>query len=102
MNVSDSPRNTSLLPLAISWLALISLTLFSLVLGEWMDRSAWLPALVASVIWIKAWVIARHFLEVQDCTRFIRRLVLGFIAFAPIALVLTDTFGVQLAGLLRL
>ena len=102
MTTSDSTNPTSLVPLALVWLALVSLSLFSLLLGEWVGRAAWLPVVVATVIWLKAWLIARYFLEAYQCVAFIRRLVLGFIAFAPVALVLTDTFGTQLAKILQL
>lgn len=84
-----------LFPLIIAWLGLVSLTLVSLGLGEWLHNSGWLPLLVASIIWFKAWLIGRYFLEAHLSRTFIRRLVSGFIAFAPIALVLTDFFGSQ-------
>ena len=99
---SPKTGTASLTPLALVWLALVLLSLLSLVLGEWIGQANWLPAAVATVIWLKAWLVARYFLEANRCVAFIRRLVLGFIAFAPIALVLTDTFGTQLAALLQL
>jgi len=99
-----SPENSTvgLGPLFFVWLALMLLSLFSLVLGEWVGEATWLPAIVATVIWLKAWLVARWFLEAFQCITFIRRLILGFIAFAPIALVLTDTLGTQLAQALQL
>ena len=99
---SAEENHASLTPLAFVWLGLVALSLLSLVLGEWIGEAAWLPVLVAAIIWLKAWLVARYFLEITQCTTFIRRLVLGFIAFAPIALVLTDTFGPQLASILQL
>jgi len=102
MTRSSDHNKTSLLPLLLVWLLLVLLTLLSLVLGEWLGRSAWLPVIVAMLIWAKAWLIAHFYLETYQCTRFIRRLVKGFIAFAPIALVLTDTFGHELAKILQL
>lgn len=99
---SPETGTASLTPLALVWLALVLLSLLSLVLGEWIGQANWLPAAVATVIWLKAWLVARYFLEANQCVAFIRRLVLGFIAFAPIALVLTDTFGTQLAAALQL
>lgn len=101
MTNSDT-GTASLTPLALVWLGLILLSLLSLVLGEWVGQTSWLPAAVGAVIWLKAWLVAHYFLEANQCVAFIRRLVLGFIAFAPIALVLTDTFGSQLAVLLQL
>ena len=84
-----------LVPLVGAWLGLVLLTLASLGLGEWLRASGWLPLLVASIIWFKGWLIGRYFLEAHLSRTFIRRLVWGFIAFAPVALVLTDFFGRQ-------
>jgi inner membrane protein involved in colicin E2 resistance len=95
MKPSESGKAVSLIPLALVWLALIILSLFSLMLGEWVGRTAnWLPAVVA--------VVARYFLEAYQCVPFIRRLVLGFICFAPLSLIITDTFGPEIAALLQL
>jgi uncharacterized membrane protein YjdF len=103
MKPSESGKAVSLIPLALVWLALIILSLFSLMLGEWVGRTAnWLPAVVAVVIWLKAWLVARYFLEAYQCVPFIRRLVLGFICFAPLSLIITDTFGPEIAALLQL
>ena len=97
------PADTrALIPLALAWLALVALTLLSLGLGEWLSGADWLPALVSAVIWLKAWLVARYFLEAPLSRTFIRRVIWVFIAFSPIALVLTDTFGREIAGLLQL
>lgn len=93
---------TRLMPLVLAWLLLVVLTLISLGLGEWLRGLAWLPLLVASIIWLKAWLVARYFLETHLSHVFLRRVVWVFIAFAPIALVLTDHFGQRLARLLQL
>ncbi len=102
MNTSDSQPSIRLAPLALAWLGLVALTLISLVLGEWVGRAPWLPSLVAAIIWLKAWLVAYFFLEAQRTHSFIRRLVWIFIAFAPIALALTDLFGRQFAAVVRL
>ena len=89
---------TRLKPLVWTWVALLALTGASLGLGEWLRGASWLPLLVAAIIWLKAWLVARHFLEVKLSRAFIRRVVWTFIAFAPVALVLTDRFGRQFAA----
>lgn len=91
-----------LAPLLVAWLGLVVLTLFSLGLGEWFATAAWTPVLVAAVIWTKAWLVARYFLEATECHVFIRRLIWTFIAFAPVALLLTDRFGRQFAAFVQL
>ena len=97
MITPDPKPSIRLAPLVIAWLGLVSLTLASLGLGDWLRGASWLPLLVAAIAWLKAWLVARYFLETQLTRTFIRRLIWTFIAFAPIALVLTDRFGRQFA-----
>ncbi|WP_150428030.1 hypothetical protein [Dechloromonas sp. CZR5] len=79
--------------LTAAWLALVALTLASLGLGEWFRAAAWLPALVAAIMWLKGIVIARCFIESHIAHPFIARVLTVFIAFAPIALLITAFFG---------
>jgi hypothetical protein len=103
MKKIDLKHGFSLATLARVWLALVILSLLSLILGKWVgSTNTWLPAVVSIIIWSKAWLVARYFLETYECIPYIRRLVLGFISFAPVMLLLTDTFGPELAGLLQL
>jgi hypothetical protein len=102
MNPPEQRPNAQLAPLVLAWLALAALTLVSLGLGEWLGEVSWLPALVAAIIWLKAWLVAYFFLEARLCHTFIRRLIWVFIAFAPIALILTDLFGPQFAALVQI
>lgn len=80
-----------------AWLALVALTLASLGLGEWFPSAPWLPLLVAAIIWIKGTLVARRFIESHLAHPFIARLLLAFVAFAPLALVATAYFGDRLA-----
>lgn len=102
MNPQDQTPSTRLSPLFAAWAGLVLFTLLSVALGEWMRGAPGLLLPVASIIWLKAWLVARYFLEVPLCTTFIRRLIWTFIAFAPIALVLTDLFGRQFAEAFQL
>ncbi|MCB1727555.1 MAG: hypothetical protein KDI22_09015 [Gammaproteobacteria bacterium] len=102
MSQQDQSPSTRLRPLFIAWAGLVLLTLLSVALGEWMRGAQGLLLPVASIIWLKAWLVARYFLEAPLCTTFIRRLIWTFIAFAPIALVLTDLFGRQFAATFQL
>ena len=83
--------------LTLAWLALVALTLVSLGLGEWFRAAAWLPLLVAGMIWLKGALVARYFIEAPVAHHFIRRLLQAFIAIAPLALILTAFFGDTLA-----
>lgn len=80
-----------------AWLALVILTLLSLGLGGWLHGNDLLPVVVAAIVWVKAWLVARHFLEIHQAHPFIRRVVLGFIAFTPAALLATSLFGRHIA-----
>jgi hypothetical protein len=80
-----------------TWLALCALTLLSLGLGRWFHASAWLPLLVAAIVWIKGILVANEFLECRQSHPFIAWVLRVFIALAPLALVATAFFGTQLA-----
>ena len=66
-------------------------------LGEWVRAAAWLPILVAAIVWLKGALVARYFLESRDTHPFIARLLEGFIIIAPVALILTAFFGATFA-----
>ena len=74
-----------------AWLALLALTGISLLLGGRYGHASWMPLLVAAIICIKGAVVARCFLESGDFHPFIAWVLRIFIAFAPVALLLTDT-----------
>ena len=83
--------------LTAAWLGLVALTLVGLGLGEWFREARWLPLLVAAIIWLKGALVARCFIESHVAHPFIARLLQGFIAIAPVALILTAFFGDTLA-----
>ena len=72
-----------------AWLALLGLTCISFSLGEWFRSALWVTPLVAGLIWLKATLVSRHFLESGEAHPFVAWLLKAFIAFAPAALVLT-------------
>lgn len=74
------------LPLHRAWLALVALTLLSVILAETLHGRTGLPILVAMLVWIKGRVVARRFLESDDLHPFLRNVLRVFIAFAPIVL----------------
>lgn len=97
MNASNVTPAANLRPLATAWLVLVALTVLSLGLGQWFHGAPWMPLLVAAIVWIKGLLIARQFIEARLAHAFIARVLRGFIAFTPIALVLTAFFGSQFA-----
>lgn len=97
MSTIEKQPISRLAPLTVAWLGLVALTLFSVLLGRWFDGGAWLQLLVAATVWLKGWLVARRFIEVELAHPFIRRVVLTFIAFAPLALVGIAFFGERFA-----
>lgn len=97
MNTADTKLPADLVPLTYAWLGLVALTLASLNLGHWLHGTAWLQILVAAIIWLKGILVARRFIEIGEAHPFIRRVVLGFVAVAPLALVAIAYFGAQVA-----
>lgn len=81
----------------LAWLALLALTLATLALGHWLHGVPWLALPVAAIIWLKGWLVARHFIESHLAHPFIARLLQFFVAFVPLALLLTVFFGEWIA-----
>lgn len=75
--------------LSKAWAILLALTVVSIVLGENHGHASWMPYLVAAIIWIKGTVVARYFLESRTVHPFIAWLLRIFIAFVPLALLVT-------------
>ncbi|OHC63636.1 MAG: hypothetical protein A2040_14135 [Rhodocyclales bacterium GWA2_65_19] len=98
MNDTVQRPSTAIAPLTHAWLALVALSLISPFLGQWLHGAAGLQVLVAGIVWIKGWLIARQFIEIDLAHPFIRRVMRVFITFTPVALLLTVFFGRQLAG----
>lgn len=97
MNTAENNLPTDLTALTYAWLMLVLLTLASLYLGQWFHETSWLQPLVAAIIGFKGVLVARRFIEIDATHPFIRRVVYGFIAFTPVALVAISYFGASLA-----
>jgi hypothetical protein len=97
MNASDKTPSAHLAPLVYAWLALVMFTLLSLGLGQWFHGATWLPILVAAIVWLKGMLVARQFIELPLAHPFIAWVLRVFIAFTPLALLVTAFFGGQFA-----
>ncbi len=97
MNIVEKKMPGELGALTDAWLGLVVLTLISLGLGQWFHGTPWLQLLVAALVWLKGRVVARRFIEVESCHPFVRRVVNGFVAVTPLALLGLAYFGAQLA-----
>lgn len=92
-----SSAKVNLVPLIRAWAILLMLTLFSIGLSRRGIDGRWLAVLVAAIVWIKGWLVARAFIESRNAIPFIRFLLNGFAALAPIALLLTGFLGREFA-----
>lgn len=97
MNTDARKPGTSFVPLVATWLVLVGLTLVSARLGDSLGRQQAVQLIVAAIIWLKGSLVARHFIEADRAHPFIRNVLRVFIAFAPIAIVLTTFFGAEFA-----
>lgn len=102
MSERTQQPGTALAPLAIAWLALVALTLLSLLLGQSSHGATWLHFVVAAIVWVKGVLVSRRFIESDLAHPFIKNVLRGFIAFAPIALVLTAVYRQEFATLVTL
>ena len=93
MNDSIKHPSSAIAPLSTAWLVLVALTLISPCLGQWLHGAGWLQLLVAGIVWLKGWLNARQFIEIELTHPFIRRVMQGFILFTPVMLLLTVFLG---------
>ena len=93
MNEHVKQPSSAIAPLSSAWLILVTLTLIAPFLGLWLHGAGWLQLLVAGIIWVKGWLIARQFIEIELAHPFIRRVMQGFILFTPVMLLLTVFLG---------
>ncbi|MFO1379379.1 MAG: hypothetical protein U1F63_03285 [Chitinivorax sp.] len=91
------PIRAAVAHLSFAWLSLLGLTALSLLLGYTMHGKIGLQILVAGLLWLKAWIVARDFMEIGACHAFIRRVVYGFIAVTPLCIALLGYYGAQFA-----
>lgn len=75
--------------LAYAWIGLLLLTVGGLLAGGTWGHASWLPVLVAGLIWLKGWMVGRYFLNMSEAHPYVVWVVRIFIAFAPVALLLT-------------
>lgn len=97
MDLRDRTPGTSLVALGLTWLVLVGLSVASPWIGGHLGDQTLAQVLVAAIIWIKGRLVAHHFIEAELAHPFIRNVLRFFIAFAPIAIVLTAAFGEQFA-----
>ena len=102
MKTNVAARSAKLTPLVLSWFALVCLTFLGLGLSSGALRGAGFQLLVAALVWLKGWIVARYFIESHVAHPFIATVVRVFILCVPLALVLTAWLGERFARLATL
>lgn len=74
---------------ARAWIGLVALTFLSLWLVSSLPHRTWIALAVAAIAWVKAWTVARNFLESWRAGPLFAGIVRLFIALAPLGLLLT-------------
>jgi hypothetical protein len=97
MKPTPGTPTVSIFPLFAAWLGLLTLTALGVGLGRWSGGASWLPLTVAAVVWLKGWIVARHFIESHLAHPFIAWVLRVFIVCVPSALIFTAWFGPHLA-----
>lgn len=76
-----------------AWLALLALSFIGMILGKLVGHASWMPLLVAAIIWAKGSMVARYFIESHEAHPYIAWVISVFVAFVPVALVITAFLG---------
>lgn len=97
MKAKHGLPGVSIFPLFLGWLGLVALTALSLGLGRSAGAASWLPVVVAAILWLKGWIVTRHFIESHLARPFIAWVLRIFIVCVPSALAITAWFGPYLA-----
>src|SRR5574337_432933 len=97
MKTTPAAPSSAMSPLVLAWLGLVSLTALGLCLGRWSAGAPWLQLAVAAMVWMKGWIVARHFIESHLSHPFFAWVLRVFIVCVPSGLIITTWFGQHLA-----
>ncbi|HID45070.1 MAG TPA: thiosulfate reductase [Chromatiaceae bacterium] len=88
--------------LNFSWLLLMGLTLSGTLMGEYAQPGFWITLGIAVITTIKGRLIIDQFMELNQASPVIRRIVRGFGLVVPALMILTYLLGSELAALTQL
>ena len=74
------------------WILLTALTLLSALIAESADASLWVTLVVAGSVAYKGRMIVDHFMELNHCNRYLRRLMRAYFYVFPVLIVLVYLF----------
>jgi hypothetical protein len=88
--------------LNLSWLLLMLLTLSGTLMGEYARPGFWITVSIAVITAIKGRLIIDQFMELNQASPVIRRIVRGFGLVVPALMILTYLLGPELAAVTQL
>ncbi len=88
--------------LSLSWLLLMLLTLSGTLMGEYAQPGFWITVSIAVITAIKGRLIIDQFMELNQASPVIRRIVRGFGLVVPALMLLTYLSGPELAAVTQL
>lgn len=88
--------------LTFSWILLLALTLSGMLMGEYAKPGFWITVSIAAITAFKGRIVIDQFMELNQASPVIRRIVRGFGLVVPFLMVLTYLLGAELAAVTQL
>jgi hypothetical protein len=88
--------------LSLSWLLLLALTLSGMLMGEYARPGFWVTVSIAAITAFKGRLVIDQFMELNQASPVIRRIVQGFGLVVPFLMILTYLLGTELAAVTQL
>ncbi len=93
---------TTVNKLDLSWLILMILTLSGMLMGEYAEAGFWITVSIAGITALKGRLIIDQFMELDQASPVIRRIVRAFGLVVPALMILTYLLGPELAQVTQL
>lgn len=88
--------------LNLAWLLLMVLTLSGTLLGEYALPGFWITVIIAGMTAFKGRLVIDQFMELNQASPVIRRIVRGFGLLVPALMILTYLLGTELVEITQL
>ncbi|MCP4078270.1 MAG: cytochrome C oxidase subunit IV family protein [Gammaproteobacteria bacterium] len=90
--------NKVVLKVDIAWLMLILLTLSGGLMGKHAQPGFWITVVIAMMTFLKGRLVIDYFMELDEASKIIRRVVSSFSTIIPLLMILTYIWGDQLVS----
>jgi len=88
----------TLLKVDIAWLMLILLTLSGGWMGKHAEPGFWITVVIAMMTFLKGRLVIDYFMELDEASKVIRRVVGSFSTIIPLMMILTYIWGDHLVS----